>query len=126
MGWALAALAIVAGYRAYGWPGVLLAITACVFWLLLQLSRALRTMRLAAQAPVGQVPSAVMLHAGLHPGMRLAEIIKLTRSLGHKRRDDPETFAWCDASGAEVEIEFAQGRCRAWRLTRAGETAAGA
>jgi hypothetical protein len=76
-------------------------------------------MRLAAQAPVGQVPSAVMLHAKLQPGMPLMAVIKLTRSLGRKVRDEPETFAWRDESGAEVEIEFAGGRCQVWRLTRA-------
>ncbi len=119
-GWGLAALALAVGYWSYGWPGVLLAATAIVFWLLLQFSRALRTLRLAAEAPVGQVPSAVMLHAKLHPGMRLTEVIKLTRSLGRKLSDDPETFAWRDASGAEVQIEFAHGRCRAWRLVRDG------
>jgi hypothetical protein len=119
IGWALAVAAVAVGYAGYGWRGVLLAITVVVFWLLLQFSRALRVMRLAAQAPVGQVPSAVMLHAKLQPGMPLMAIIKLTRSLGRKVRDEPETFAWRDESGAEVEIEFAGGRCQVWRLTRA-------
>jgi uncharacterized protein (DUF58 family) len=119
IGWALAVVAIAVGYVGYGWRGVLLAITVVVFWLLLQFSRALRVMRLAAQAPVGQVPSAVMLHAKLHPDMPLMAVIKLTRSLGRKVRDEPETFAWRDESGAEVEIEFAGGRCKVWRLTRA-------
>ena len=118
LGWALAALATATGYWAYGWPGVALAVSVVVFWLMLQFSRALRVMRLAAQAPVGTVPSAVMLHAGLHKGMPLTAVIKLTRSLGRKLRDDPETFAWRDVSGAEVELEFVDGRCRAWRLTR--------
>ena len=119
IGWALAVAAVAVGYAGYGWRGVLLAVTVIVFWLLLQFSRALRVMRLAAQAPVGQVPSAVMLHAKLHPGMPLMAVIKLTRSLGRKVRDEPETFAWRDESGAEVEIEFAGGRCQVWRLTRA-------
>ena len=119
IGWALAVAAVAVGYAGYGWRGVLLAVTVIVFWLLLQFSRALRVMRLAAQAPVGQVPSAVMLHAQLHPDMPLMAVIKLTRSLGRKLRDEPETFAWRDESGAEVEIEFAGGRCRVWRLTRA-------
>lgn len=118
LGWALAALAVVAGYFAYGGAGVVLAGTVIVFWLLLQFSRALRVMRLAAQAPVGHVPSAVMLHAQLREGMRLMEVIKLTRSLGHKVHDDPETFAWADESGAEVQAEFNNGLCRAWRLAR--------
>ena len=118
IGWALAVAAVAVGYAGYGWRGVLLAVTVIVFWLLLQFSRALRVMRLAAQAPVGQVPSAVMLHAKLQPGMPLMAIIKLTRSLGRKVRDEPETFAWRDESGAEVEVEFDHGRCRGWRLTR--------
>ena len=117
-GWALAALALASGYWAYGWPGVALAVSVVAFWLMLQFSRALRVMRLAAQAPVGTVPSAVMLHAKLHKGMPLMAVIKHTRSLGRKLRDTPETFAWRDESGAEVEIEFVGGRCRAWRLTR--------
>ena len=119
IGWALAVAAVAVGYAGYGWRGVLLAVTVIVFWLLLQFSRALRVMRLAAQAPVGQVPSAVMLHAKLQPGMPLMAVIKLTLSLGRKVRDEPETFAWRDESGAEVEIEFAGGRCQVWRLTRA-------
>ena len=119
IGWALAVAAVAVGYAGYGWRGVLLAVTVIVFWLLLQFSRALRVMRLAAQAPVGQVPSAVMLHAKLQPGMPLMAVIKFTRSLGRKVRDEPETFAWRDESGAEVEIEFDGGRCKVWRLTRA-------
>jgi uncharacterized protein (DUF58 family) len=118
LGWVLAVLATASGYWAYGWPGVVLAISVVVFWLLLQFSRALRVMRLAAAAPVGQVPSAVMLHSKLRAGLRLMDIIGLTRSLGRKVRDGPETFAWRDDSGAEVEIEFTDGRCRTWRLTR--------
>jgi len=118
VGWALALTALAAGYATAGWQGVLLATSVIVFWLLLQFSRALRVMRLAAGAPVGHVPSAVMLHARLGTGMLMMDVVKLTRSLGRKVRDEPETFAWRDESGAEVEIEFANGRCRSWRLTR--------
>ena len=118
LGWALAALAVAAGYLGYGWRGVLLALTVTMFWLLLQFSRALRVMRLAAQAPIGHVPSAVMLNSKLHAGMQMMDVVKLTRSLGRKLRDEPETFAWRDESGAEVELEFVGGRCRSWRLTR--------
>ena len=118
IGWSLAAAALVAGYMSYGWRGVVLALSVVVFWLLLQFSRALRVMRLAAAAPVGHVPSAVMLHARLSTGLRLMDIVKLTRSLGRKVRDEPETFAWRDESGAEVEIEFDDGRACRWLLTR--------
>ena len=118
IGWSLAAAALVTGYVSYGWRGVVLAVSVVVFWLLLQFSRALRVMRLAAAAPVGHVPSAVMLHARLSVGLRLMDVVKLTRSLGRKVRDEPESFAWRDESGAEVEIEFINGRSSTWRLTR--------
>ena len=122
LGWALAALAAATGFWAYGWRGLVLAASVIAFWLLLQFSRALRTMRAAANAPVGQVPSAVMLHSKLHAGMPLLDVVKLTRSLGRKLRDAPETFAWRDESGAEVEIEFDAGRCKRWRLERGEST----
>ena len=122
LGWALAAAAVVAGYFGYGRPGVALALSVIVFWLLLQFSRALRVMRLAAKAPVGHVPSSVMLHSKLHAGMPMMEVVKLTQSLGRKLRDEPETFAWTDTSGAQVEIEFGAGRCRSWRLERGKPT----
>ena len=57
-GWALAVAAIVIGHVSYGWPGVALAFTVIAFWLLLQFSRAVRTMRDAAGAPIGYVANA--------------------------------------------------------------------
>jgi uncharacterized protein (DUF58 family) len=117
-GWALAVVAVAAGYVGYGWQGVVLAVTVVVFWLLLQFSRTLRVLRDASGRPVGDVDSAVMLHAKLHAGMRLPEILKLTRSLGRKVGDAPETFEWRDNSGAAVRAEFASGRLSAWGLQR--------
>lgn len=121
IGWTLAVLAIAIGYTQYGWKGAVLGVTMVVFWLLLQFSKAMRVMRGAAQAPVGRVDSAVMLHSRLREGMRLLEILPLTRSLGRKVADDPETFEWVDASGASVRVEFAGGRCRRWSLARPPE-----
>jgi hypothetical protein len=46
------------------------------------------------------------------------DVVKLTRSLGRKLHDEPETFAWRDDSGAAVGVEFAGGRCSRWRLAR--------
>ena len=118
LGWGLAVLGTALAYVQYGWQGVLFAITLVVFWLLLQFSRAMRVMRMAAGAPVGHIDSAVMLHARLKPGMRLLEILPLTRSLGRKVADVPETFVWTDGSGASVRIELVNGRCTAWHLER--------
>jgi uncharacterized protein (DUF58 family) len=127
-GWALAALAVAAGGWAYGWQGIVLALTLVVFWLLLQFSRALRAMRTAASRPVGFVDNAVMLNARLRPGMRLVDIIVLTRSLGRKLGEDTaptlERYAWADAGGDTVVVDLHAGRCTGWRLERAAGTPA--
>ena len=121
VGWALAAAAVVVGWLGYGWRGMVLAISVVVFWLLLQFSRSLRALREAAKRPVGTVASAVMLNARLRRGLRLADVIKMTGSLGLKLGDEPERFAWRDAGGDSVEVEFARdGRVTAWQLVRGG------
>ena len=118
-GWALAVAAVAVGWAGYGWRGVVLALSVVVFWLLLQFSRALRTLRDASARPVGSVPSAVALNAKLERGLRLPQVLKLTGSLGRKVADDPETFAWTDGGGDAVRVELRDGRVSAWRLDRA-------
>jgi hypothetical protein len=111
---------VVAGYVGYGWRGLVLALTVIVFWLLLQFSRSLRVLRNAAGRPVGSVDNAVMLQAKLHAGMRLPEVLRLTRSLGQAVAPEPdETFAWADAAGDRVELVFNGGRLARWNLQRA-------
>ena len=118
LGWALAVLALALGYLQYGWPGAVMAVSAVVFWLLMQFTRAMRAMRVAASAPVGSVASAVMLNAKLKTGQRLMDVITLTRSLGEKLSDDPETYRWTDGSGVSVTVELARGRCVRGTLAR--------
>ena len=127
MAWALAVAAVVVGYVGYGWPGVVLAITVVVFWMLLQFSRALRVMRAAAGRPVGQVPNAVMLQSQLHAGMTLAQVMKLTGSFGQARAvaidraelgSAEEVFAWRDEGGDEVVAQLRAGKLSAWQLQR--------
>lgn len=120
VGWALAAAALVAGWLSYGWPGVVLAVTVIVFWLLLQFNRVVRAMSQASGRPVGSVPNAVMFHARLRQGMTLLEVLKLTRSLGVRVGDEPEAFRWQDEAGDAVRLELRRGRVRAWTLERAG------
>jgi len=117
-GWGLAVVALAVGYASYGWPGVALALGVVVFWLLLQFSRALRVLRVASERPVGQVPNAVMLHARLRAGMRLPQVLALTRSLGQRVAATPETWAWRDDGGDEVQVDLHDGRVTAWRLLR--------
>ncbi|MFO1266619.1 MAG: hypothetical protein U1F25_10770 [Rubrivivax sp.] len=126
LGWALAVLAVAVGYIGWGWPGVALAITVVVFWLLLQFSRALRVLREASGRPVGSVDNAVMLHAKLHRGLRLPQILKFTRSLGRKEPGPEgaasgaeERFTWTDAAGDSVQAVLRDGRLSEWTLLRA-------
>jgi len=119
LGWSLAVMAGVVGFVGYGWRGLVLALTVVVFWMLLQFSRALRAMRDTAGRPVGRVDSAVMLHARMRLGMRLVEIMKLTRSLGQAVSQDPEVFVWADDGGDSVRVELRGGQVSAWVLQRA-------
>ena len=92
-----------------------------VFWLMLQFSRTLRVLRATADAPVGQVASAVMLHSRLREGMALADVLALTRSLGVQAAvdaDADEAWRWNDAGGAGVVVLLREGRVRRWRLER--------
>ena len=118
LGWGLAVAAVAVGYAQFGWPGVALGVSAIVFWLLLQFTRALRAMRMAGQSPVGQVPSVVMVHARMRTGMRLLDIIQLTRALGEKVADDPETWRWSDNTGSTLTVRLKAARCTDWTLVR--------
>jgi hypothetical protein len=114
----LASAAVIAGWWGWGWPGLGLALSAIVFWLLLQFTRAVRTLRHAAQRPVGHVDSVVMLQSRLHHGMNIQEVIALTGSLGSKvgAADD---WQWRDPGGNEVVVHFRRGRVVRWSLARA-------
>ena len=59
----------------------------------------------------------------LAKGMTLMQVLALTRSLGRKTGDAPESFDWADESGARVRIEFVAGRCVAWHLVRTDDAA---
>jgi hypothetical protein len=120
VGWGLAVAALAAGYVGYGWPGVLLGVSVIVFWLLLQFSRSVRVLRQAADRPVGHVPSAVMLGSKLHAGMRLPQVLALTRSLGTAVSKEPEIWSWRDEGGDELHLHFRDGRLEQWELRRAG------
>jgi uncharacterized protein (DUF58 family) len=122
-GWALAAAALFVGWRSYGWPGVALAFSVIVFWLLLQFSRGLRVMRGASEAPVGHVDSAVMLNAKLRERLPMLEVLKITHSLGQRVGEIPEVWRWADDGGSSVEVTFVNGRCSRWALQRPPEAA---
>ena len=131
IGWALAAAALVVGWQAYGWQGLVMAVSVIVFWLLLQFTRTMRVMRQASGRPIGSVTSAVMLQSKLHPGIPLLDVIKMTGSLGRRIADGPappptasrlkapETYAWADPGGAEVQVLFGDdGKVVSWTFSR--------
>ena len=121
LGWAMALVALAAGWRGYGWPGMALAFTVIVFWLLIQFNRSVKVMRNAASSPVGHIDSAVMLNAKLSAGLPMIRIVTLTKSLGQRIADAPETWAWTDASGSSLTIVFEKGSCKRWTLSRPAE-----
>jgi hypothetical protein len=118
LGWLLAAALVVVAWLSHGWQGVLLVITLVVFWLLLQFSRALRLMRNAGLAPVGVVPSAVMLSAKLRAGLTMLQVIGLTGSLGRKLDAGGDAWGWRDEGGSEVRLQFHAGKLARFELVR--------
>lgn len=123
IGWALAAVALLAGWRLYGGPGIALGATLIVFWLVLQFNRSLRVLRRAGDKPLGQLDSAVMLNAKLRPRMQMMDVLTLTKSLGRRVDAGGDVYAWADAGGSEVVVTFRNGRCRSWVLNRPAEAA---
>jgi hypothetical protein len=117
IGVALALAALILGGMLLGWQGAIFATTGIIFWLLLQMSRLMRVMKVAGAAPMGSVANAVMLNSKLHVGMKLVDLIKLAGSLGVKLA--PETFQWRDATGDTVEVVLKKGKLAEWRLLRA-------
>jgi hypothetical protein len=118
VGWGLAFVAVVAGWQAYGWQGVVMAVSVIVFWLLLQFSRVLRVMKKAGEAPKGEVGSAVMFNARLKPGMTLLQVITVAKSLGERVREEPETWSWKDGGDSRVTLVFEGGKLISWELVR--------
>lgn len=119
IGWALVGLLGFFSWRVYGpVEGLALTGTATVFWLLLQFSGAARVMKKASRSPVGHVASAVMLNVKLRAGQTLLQTIRQTGSLGRKLPGD-DRWAWQDAGGARVELDFVRGKLARWALHRA-------
>jgi hypothetical protein len=118
VGWGLAVIAVAAAWKAYGWQGVVMAVSVIVFWLLIQFSRALRVMKNAGEAPVGHVGSTVMLNSKLSAGLTMMQVVTMTRSLGRRIDPDGDTWAWADDGGSEVTLEFKGGKLAKWTLVR--------
>ena len=115
-------VAVVAiAWRAYGWPGVALAVGGIVMWMLLHFTRMMKVLQRAANRPVGWCDSAVMLNAKLRPGVNLLHVVAMTRALGEQlspKDEQPEVYRWTDGSGSHVTCEFRHGKLVKWELFR--------
>jgi hypothetical protein len=118
LGWILAAVLTYAAWRAYDMAGLAFAASAVVFWLLLQFNRTVRIMKIAGGSPVGRVPSAVMFHSGLSPGLTMLQVLARTKSLGRKVDGSEDDWRWSDDGGASVFLHFERGRLLRWQLER--------
>ena len=123
LGWLLAALFTLFAWNAYGLHGLAFAASAIVFWLLLTFNRAVRVMRNAGKSPLGEVPSAVMLHAGLTRGMTMLQVVTKTKCLGRKVEGTDDDWRWSDDGGAAVVLHFERGRLVSWWIERPEDAA---
>jgi hypothetical protein len=117
----LGVVLVAVAYRAYGWPGVALAVGGIVMWMLLHFTRMMKVLQRAANRPVGYVDSAVMLHAKLKPRVNLLHVMAMTRALGEQISppdSQPEVYRWTDGTGSHVTCEFARGKLVKWELVR--------
>lgn len=125
----LGALLVVAGWRAYGWAGLLAVAGGLVMWGLLHLTRITRILGRTSDRPVGYVGSAVMLNAKLKPGVNLLHVIAMTQALGERlsaEGEQPEIYRWTDGGASSVTVEFAKGKAVKWTLLRPSEPSADA
>jgi hypothetical protein len=124
----LGVVIVAAAYRGFGWPGVAMALSGIVMWMLLHFTRMMKVMQLASNRPVGYVDSAVMLNAKLRPGVNLLHVMALTRAVGEQlspKDEQPEVFRWTDGTGSHVTCEFMNGKVVKWELFRPAAPADG-
>jgi hypothetical protein len=114
----LGVVVVAVAYRGYGWPGVALAATGIVMWMLLHFTRMMKVLQRASHRPVGYCDSAVMLNAKLRPGVNLLHVMAMTRALGEQLSPKQEQ--------PEIYCEFARGKLVKWTLFRPEPPAEGA
>jgi hypothetical protein len=117
----LGVVLVAAAWRGWGWPGVALAVSVIVMWMLLHFTRMMKVLQRAAGRPIGYCDSAVMLNAKLRPGVNLLHVVAMTRALGELRspkEQQPEVYRWTDPGQSSVTCDFANGKLVRWELSR--------
>jgi len=105
-----------AGWKSYGWQGLLLALLMSSFWVLLHFTKLMRLLRAAATRPLGEVQDVRALQGRLRPGMPMHEVIRQSACLGKREAGEAngstEDFVWHDAQGRTLRLRFDHGRLR--------------
>jgi hypothetical protein len=125
----LGVVVVAVAYRGYGWPGVALAATGIVMWMLLHFTRMMKVLQRASSLPVGYCDSAVMLNAKLRPGVNLLHVMAMTKALGEQltpKQEQPEIYRWTDGGASHVTCEFVKGKLVKWTLFRPEQPVEGA
>lgn len=112
--------AVIYGWWAHGWQGLLLAVSAAGLWAWVQFRRERRLLAQASARPAGQIDSVVMLQAHLAHGMAMAEVVALAGCLGraYNTHDD---WQWIDGVGNEIVVSFRRGVVVRWAVARVEE-----
>jgi hypothetical protein len=119
--WLAGAALVALSFQKYGWPGVAVTVAGLVMWGLLHFTRMMAVLKRAANRPMGDVGSAVMLNAKLKKNVNLLHVMALTRSIGVLQTDkdaQPEIYRWTDNSQSHVTCSFVNGKLQSWALYR--------
>lgn len=113
--------AVIYGWWAHGWQGLLVGVLVAGLWAWYQFRRDRRLIEAAGSRPAGEVDSVVTLQAQLAHGMQMAEVVAVAGSLGraYGTRDE---WQWTDAAGNEIVVTFRRSVVVRWAVARA-ETA---
>lgn len=110
--------AVIYGWWAHGWLGLIIGVLAAGGWAWVQFRRDRRLLAEASARPVGEVSSVVMLQAHLAHGMQMAEVVALAGCLGRAHGTHDE-WQWADAIGNEIVVTFRRGVVVRWAVARA-------
>jgi hypothetical protein len=121
LGTVLAGSAILIGWAVYGWRGLVLAATVIVFWMILQFNQARRLLQQVAQRPKGRIDSVPRVQSLLAHGMTLAEVLKVTGSLG-VATDNRDEWMWQDDAGHDIAVTLRRGVVVRWAVSTADDS----
>lgn len=109
--------AVIYGWWAHGWQGLMIGLVAAGLWAWVQFRRDRRLLAEASQRPAGHVDSVVALQAQLAHGMQMSEVVALAGSLGRAYGPRDE-WQWTDDIGNEIVVTFRRNVVVRWAVAR--------